>query len=176
VNELLLVKPNPTYSEQIWEYRSEFLSDLDSLHGASGLRNIATVEEWLANIEKNSCEETVMEGLVPATTYLAVRKADNRVVGMIDVRHRLNEFLLNSGGHIGYSVRLSERRKGYATEMVRLALIECRDRLNLAKVLIICDKDNTASAKTILANDGILENEILEDDGMIQRYWVNLGK
>ena len=174
MSELFLITPSNAYSEQIWEYRTEFLNHLDSLHGTAGLGNVVTVEEWLANIQKNSCEETVMEGLVPATTYLAVRRADNRVVGMIDVRHHLNEFLLNSGGHIGYSVRLSERRKGYATEMVRLALVECRDRLNLSKVLIACDKENIASAKTILTNGGILENEIPEDDGITQRYWVSL--
>jgi len=172
---LLLIEPSIAYSEQIWEYRAEFLNDLDSLHGTAGLRNVATVEEWLVNIEKNSCEETVMDGLVPATTYLAVRKADNQVVGMIDIRHHLNEFLLNSGGHIGYSVRPTERQKGYATEMVRLALVACRDKLNLSKVLITCNKENIASAKTILANGGVLENEIVEDGGITQRYWINLS-
>ena len=92
---------------------------------------------------------------------------------MIDIRHRLNDYLLNFGGHIDYSVRKSERQKGYATEMLALALIECM-KLNIKRVLITCDKDNIASAKTIINNGGILENEILEGSGITQRYWINL--
>ena len=175
MSELVLIKPSITYSKEIWDYRSAFLSDGDSLDGTAGLGNVEAVNEWLENLKKNSCEETVAEGLVPATTYLAVRKGDGQVVGMIDIRHRLSDFLLNSGGHVGYSVRRSERRKGYATEMVRLALKVCRDRLLLSKVLITCDKENIASAKTILANGGLLENEILEEGQITQRYWINLS-
>lgn len=87
---------------------------------------------------------------------------------MIDIRHRLNDYLLNFGGHIGYSVRKSERQKGYTTEMLALALIECM-KLNIKRVLITCDKDNIASAKTIINNGGILEGS-----GITQRYWINL--
>ena len=87
---------------------------------------------------------------------------------MIDIRHRLNDYLLNFGGHIDYSVRKSERQKGYATEMLALALIECM-KLNIKRVLITCDKDNIASAKTIINNGGILEGS-----GITQRYWINL--
>lgn len=94
---------------------------------------------------------------------------------MIDIRHRLNEFLLNFGGNIGYSVRKSERRKGYATEMLKLALKKCIE-LNIKKVLITCNKDNIGSAKTIISNGGILENEIFDpdDNKMTQRYWITL--
>lgn len=139
MRELTLMKPSTTYFKQIWEYRSEFLAQGDALHGCSGLDKVKTVDEWLANLEKNSCEETVTEGLVPATTYLAIGKTDHRLVGMINIRHRLNDFLFKSGGHIGYSVRPTERRKGYATEMVRLALKECCEALALSRVLITCD-------------------------------------
>jgi predicted acetyltransferase len=90
---------------------------------------------------------------------------------MIDIRHYLNDYLLRIGGNIGYSVRASERRKGYAKEMLRLALLKCR-KLDLEKVLITCFKHNIASAKTIIANGGILENEITDEDGITQRYWI----
>ncbi|MCL2559034.1 MAG: GNAT family N-acetyltransferase [Turicibacter sp.] len=172
MSELRLVNPTEAYAKQIWDYRAEFLNRSDDLAGCAGLKEVANVAEWLANLKKNSCEETVTEGLVPATTYLAIRNADRQIVGMIDIRHRLNDFLLKSGGHIGYSVHPAERRKGYAKEMVRLALIKCREELALSKVLITCDKANIASAKTIQANGGILENEIPENDRMTQRYWV----
>jgi len=85
----------------------------------------------------------------------------------------ISDYLLNFGGHIGYSVRKSERLKGYATEMLALGLIECKE-LNINKVLITCDKDNVASAKTIIANGGKLENEILEGNRTTQRYWISL--
>lgn len=173
MSEITLVKPSVAYSEKIWAYRAEFLAQGDNLAGCAGLDEVKSVDEWLANVERNNCEKTVVKGLVPATTYLAIRKSDDQLVGMIDVRHRLNAFLLRSGGHIGYSVRPSERRKGYATEMVRLALEACRDALGLSKVLITCDKENIGSAKTILANKGILENELSESDRITQRYWMS---
>ena len=95
------------------------------------------------------------------------------MVGIIDIRHRLNDYLLKFGGNIGYSVRKSERRKGYAKTMLALGLEECR-KLGLEKVLITCDKENIASAKTILACGGVLENEIPEERRITQRYWIAL--
>lgn len=92
---------------------------------------------------------------------------------MIDIRHRLNEYLLQFGGNIGYSVRPSQRRKGYATEMLALALEECR-KLGLDRALVTCDKTNIGSAKTIQKNGGVLENEVLEGDRITQRYWIAL--
>ena len=176
MNEIELVKPSVDYSKQIWDYRAEFISNNDNLAGCAGLEGAESVDEWLANIEMNSCETTVKAGLVPATTFLAVRTVDNQIVGMIDIRHRLNEFLLQSGGHIGYSIRPSERQKGYATEMLRLALIYFRETLVLEKVLITCDKENIASAKTIIANGGRLENELLENNRVTRRYWIVVRK
>lgn len=175
MSTLKLVTPDLSYAEQVWNYRSEFLNGGDNLAGSAGLEAVENVAEWLANIEKNSHEDTVAKGLVPASTFLLVRHSDNKVVGMIDIRHRLNDFLLKFGGHIGYSVRPDERRKGYAKEMVRLALGECRV-LGLQQILITCDSENVASARTILANGGVLENEIPEKERVTQRYWVDLGE
>lgn len=93
--------------------------------------------------------------------------------GSIDIRHRLNEYLLQFGGNIGYSVRPSQRRKGYATEMLALALEECR-KWGLNRALVTCDKTNIGSAKTIQKNGGVLENEVLEGDRITQRYWIAL--
>ena len=83
--------------------------------------------------------------------------------------------MFNFGGYIGYSIRKSERKQGYATEMLALALKECAN-LNMSKVLITCDKGNIASAKTMINNGAILENEIPEENGITQRYWITLNR
>ncbi|MDR3596653.1 GNAT family N-acetyltransferase [Clostridium sp.] len=172
MNRLKLILPTPEYKEKLMEYRREFIENGDSMHGTAGLRNAETFEEWYA-ICDNLSEETVRGGLVPATTYMAVSTKDDCLIGMIDIRHRLNDYLLNFGGHIGYSIRKAERQQGYATEMLALAVVECL-KLNIKKILITCDKNNIASAKTIINNGGKLEDETAEGNRIIQRYWITL--
>jgi predicted acetyltransferase len=173
MNRLKLVLPAPEYKEKIMDYKKEFLENGDSLDGTAGLKNAETFEQWYSAFCDNLKEETVREGLVPSTTFMAISTDNGGLIGMIDIRHRLNDYLLNFGGHIGYSVRKSERQKGYATEMLALALEECI-RLNIKKVLITCDKDNVASAKTMINNGAKLENEISEGKRITQRYWITL--
>lgn len=113
-------------------------------------------------------------GRVPDSTFFCLDEERNIIVGAVNIRHYLNESLLLDGGHIGDGVRPSERRKGIATKMIALALDECR-KLGIEKVLVVCDKDNIGSAKSIQNNGGIMENEI-EVDGVIeQRYWIELA-
>jgi predicted acetyltransferase len=104
---------------------------------------------------------------------MCIRENDNRLVGMIDIRHMLNDYLKSFGGHIGFSIRKSERRKGYAKEQLRMALLECK-KLNLNQVLITCDKDNAASRKVIISMNGVFENEVYDkfDNTITQRYWI----
>lgn len=93
---------------------------------------------------------------------------------MIDIRPRLNNQLLFTGGHIGYSVRKSERRKGYAKEMLRQALLLCRDEWRLDRCLLTCNAENIASGRTIEANGGVLENTVADGARMVKRYWIEL--
>lgn len=173
MNRLKLVLPTPEYKEKLMDYKREFIENGDSMDGAAGLNNAETFEEWYSAFLDNLKEETVRKGLVPATTYMAISTDNGRLIGMIDIRHRLNDYLLNYGGHIGYSVRKSERKQGYATEMLALALKEC-SKLNIKKVLITCDKENIASVKTMINNGAKLENEIPEGNRITQRYWITL--
>ena len=105
---------------------------------------------------------------------MTIRKSDNKIVGNLQIRHKLDEqFLIY--GHIGDSVRPSERRKGYATEQIRLALQKCKE-LGIDNVLMSCNKTNIGSAKSIINNGGILENEINVGNELMQRYWISLKK
>lgn len=112
-------------------------------------------------------------GLVPDSTFFCLDEERNIIVGAVNIRHSLNEALLVNGGHIGDGIRPSERRKGYATQMIGLALEECK-KLGIRKVLMVCDKDNIGSAKSIRNNGGVLENEITENGKTEQRYWIDL--
>jgi len=169
-----LVEPSKEYEMQILDYKSEFEVNGENLHGSSGLKKFINIGEWISHIMKNSKEETAKEGIVPSSTYLAVRLVDNKVIGMVNIRNYLNEYYLQFGGHIGYSVRKSERNRGYGKEILSNALEKCKER-NIAKVLITCDKDNIPSAKTIISNGGILENEVKNGENIIQRYWIFLA-
>ena len=109
MEKIILVKPNLSYADEILKYKKEFLEDEPIINGAAGLDRFPTVEDWLEELEKRSRKDTVPEGLVPSSTYLGIREKDNYIVGMIDIRHYLNEFLKQFGGNIGYSVRKNER-------------------------------------------------------------------
>lgn len=115
------------------------------------------------------------ESLVPDSTFFCLDTDRNIFVGAVNIRHQLNEGLLRNGGHVGDGIRPSERRKGLGTKMVGLALKECR-RLGIGRVLMVCDKQNIGSAKTIMNNGGVLENEIVVDGITEQRYWIDLSK
>lgn len=176
-DELELIFPSESYREEVMEYLQEFFdNEEDELAGDGGLDKLKDYDKWLKKIRNDVSENTIEIGKVPSTVFLCIRKNDGKIVGNIQIRHKLNDYLLRQGGHIGDSIRPSERRKGYATEMIRLALEECK-RLKIDKVLMTCDKDNIGSAKSIINNGGILENEILLDNGEIcQRYWIDLLK
>lgn len=175
--ELKLVFPTEEYKEQMEEYLREHWNKGEfELHGIGGLDKIKDFDKWIIKVKNDLTQEIKEEGRVPATLFLGVRKSDNKVIGTIQIRHKLNEKLLKDCGHIGDGVRPSERGKGYATEMIRLALEECK-KIGIKRVLMVCHKENIGSRKSIIKNGGELENEILDEDGkVIQRYWISLKK
>ena len=172
---MILTEPSLEYDEQIQAYRSEFLVSGGSMDGCGSLRRFDMTQDWLEQIESLRHPETVPTGLVQSTQYIYVRESDNKIVGVIQIRHYFNEFLEKYAGHIGYSVCPSERKKGYATQMLKLVLPECK-RLGIDKVLVCCVQGNEGSKKTILNNGGEYESTVYlkEQDEYLERYWIDL--
>ena len=173
MDKIILVKPDLSYADEIIKYKEESLAESPLINGSAGLDRFSSIEVWLEELKKRSCEDTVPKGLVPSSTYLAVREKDNYIVGMIDIRHYLNEYLTQVGGHIGYGVRKTERNKGYAKQMLKLALEKCKE-LKIKKVLITCDEDNIASEKVILSANAKLEDIRNVDGENKKRFWIDL--
>ena len=174
-----LIFPTIEHKQAVMEYRQEWLdSGLgEMINGSWGLqhKDYDSYKKWLDDIEKLVTGQSNNPNInVPASTYLAF--CGEKIVGNIQIRHRLNDYLLSTYGHIGYAVRPSERRKGYATHMLALALGKYRE-MGIGKVLISCDKSNTSSVKTISKNGGIFGKEFAEDDGnIVQQYWIMLNE
>ena len=172
---LKLIRLNREYEQQLGEMICEWKADQE--------RNHTNCSPWVifkndyhdfdSYLEHLETKEAV-GGLVPDSVFFLLDEDQNRLLGAVNIRHYLNETLMKEGGHIGDGIRPSERRKGYATEMIRLALIECK-KLGIDRVLMICDKENIGSAKSIQKNGGVLECETADSNGVIQqRYWIAL--
>lgn len=168
---LKLVEPNILYKEELIKFKEEFLINNETMHGGANLSS-SDIDIWLDSVEKSKSEETVEEGLVPASILIMV-DGKNNIIGIVNIRYRLNDFLLKVGGHIGYSIRKSERNKGYGTELLRLSILECK-KLNLEKILVTCDDDNIGSRKVIENNKGIYENTIEFEGDRVERYWIEI--
>lgn len=171
MKDLRLMFPLPEHRDAALAYRQEYIDCRESwIHGSGGFMYADDYESWLEKI--TNAQTAAQTGWVNCSTYFAF--VDDKIVGTIQIRHTLNDELINTGGHIGYGVRPSERQKGYATKMLSLALEKCR-KFGIEKALITCDKDNTASAKTIIKGGGLLENEYIEENAnVVQRYWITL--
>lgn len=173
MDDIKLIFPTIKYKESALLYiKDHFDNGEFAVHGDGGLDIATSYEEWLDKISFDLDLETTED--VPTTTFFAVRECDDKVVGTLRVRHVLDDYFSTYGGHIGYGVSPKERKKGYATKMLKDALEFCKT-LNIKDVLITCNKSNIASAKTILKCGGILEDEIDKDDGKVfQRYWIHI--
>jgi predicted acetyltransferase len=173
MNEIELVKPNPSHETKALDYIQEHKNNNEfDLHGGALLEKSESFAVWLKQLAENSDKSTVNKDWVISSTFFAIRRKDEKIMGMVDIRHELNDFLESYGGHIGLGVRPTERNKGYATEILKKALNYCKE-LGLSKVMVACYKENTASAKVISKCGGILEKEFVYTDGkVVQIFWI----
>ena len=171
-----LVLPTMAYKEKAIEFIDEFKEHNSEINGSGALEGYledSTYEEWLKKVLADIDIANVQKPRVPALTYFYVREEDDRIVGMINLRLALNDFLRTEGGHIGYCIRPTERRKHYATDMLAKAL-EIYDTMSIKEVFLGCDKDNEASAGVIRNCGGELIEELYSEtfQAEIQRYVI----
>lgn len=175
MDRIELIKPEIYHKNICEEFKNEFFSSGEYVINGSGLLDKMEYLDWLKNTEQNRSPKTVRTDWVVSDTFLAICKSDGRLIGIIDIRHSLdNLFLSQYGGHIGYSVRPSERQNGYATEMLA-QILNYAENIGLKKVMLGCYSDNIASKRTIeKCNGKLFENKPYIDGKMMDVYWIEL--
>ena len=171
MDEVKLVLPTHQHREQAEEYKRKSLAEGSHISGSAHLHKY-DFDAWL-----KYCDDlrsgNIKDDLSGAVQYIAIRTSDNKMVGMMQIRHTLTPFLEKYGGHVGYSVAPDERGKGYATAMVKLAMTDCKKH-GITDVLISCRKSNIASRRVIEKCGGRFANEVEYEDVILTRYWVKL--
>lgn len=170
-----LIQPSLDLLDALQVYQETF-DNPGHIAGSGSITTFPTIEDWLIAMKLYENEETLPnEGRVPSRQYVLVQETPQQIIGMLALRMRLNDYLLNYGGHIGYSIAPSARKKGYGSFMLKESLKEAKN-FGLARVLITCDDDNLASAKVIEKNHGILEDRRFDEENQkrVRRYWITI--
>lgn len=173
MNQLIITKPTLAHKEAILTFRREFNAVFDELHGSSELNSFTDngFVGWFTYINTPAGTQWFGYEKVTDSTYIAL--LGETVVGFVNVRHHLTEFLLNYGGHIGYSTHPDYQGQGIATAMLGFG-IETLKGLGVDKVLVTCADDNIASAQVIIKNGGVLENVVMVNDKKVRRYRIDV--
>ena len=168
-DELVLIVPSQDLKEEILQYKEEHFKYRDiQVHGSGGLAYYDDFDSWLEHI--NSIRKA--ENDIQTSTFFSRRLSDGKLIGCIKIHHTLNDELKN-GGHIAYGIRPSERRKGYAAKQLNL-ILNFAKQSGLHQVIVACDKDNVASARTAISCGGVLLKEFSEDSVIKQHYSFEL--
>ena len=170
-----LIKPTKEYKKDIFAYKREMIENGNiALNGCGGLDVYDNYEEWMSHILSYSVKEQIKDTrYVEGSQWILVDTEIKRVLGMVNIRHELNDYLRKAGGHIGYSVRPSERNKGYGTLQLQKALAFLKTK-GVSEALVTCSDNNVGSYKTIESCNGILENKIVLDGETVRRYLIKI--
>ncbi|MFD0710492.1 GNAT family N-acetyltransferase [Paenibacillus sp. GCM10027626] len=168
---VFLVKPSIEYQAEYLDFYEEWKTSGELIVPWVVSKDPSDFEGMLQFLLESENQEALSENWVPSSTFWLVT-ASKRVVGAVNIRHSLNEKLFNCGGHIGYGIRPAERRKGYATKLLSMALEKTKE-LGIGKILVVCDESNIASEKTILKNGGMPDTSFTEGNGnVVKRFWI----
>lgn len=170
--KVVLVKPSVDLEGEYLDFYNEWKESGENMIPWVIEKDPSVFREMVHFLHNNEKGENLPQGWVPDSTYWLVDE-DNKILGVVNIRHSLTERLSNCGGHIGYGIRPSERRKGYATQILSLALEKTSD-LGIHRVLVVCDAANIASERTILKNGGKEDISFTEEDGnVVKRFWIS---
>ena len=172
MKEIKLEQISSKHKDEIYRIKNEYDQINDDYNGAFFIKDIDSYEKKINDLD--NCSRGIIDNpeYVPYICYVAVDE-DDKIVGVCSLRYELNDYLLKFGGHVGYSVVPSERKKGYATKILELLLEEAKKK-NINRVLITCNSTNIGSMKVVEKNGGKLENEIEHDGIVTKRYWINI--
>lgn len=171
-----LIKPTLEHEAVLKAYIQDMIQNNDSCHGCGSIEDYERYEDWLKHIESYAVKALIPKDskYVEGSQYFLWDEDNQQVVGMVNIRHELNAYLLKFGGHIGYSIRPSYRNKGYAKLQLNMALDILKQK-GVERALVTCNADNIASMKTILACGGVEDTPNVEPDGtVIKRFWITL--
>ena len=165
-----LVFPSEENREDVLDFYAEFENNGETCIGYSGYSDY---DNWLRGMQNRKAGKDLPEGYVRENFYLCYEK--DRLVGVFSLKFSLTPYLFLYGGHIGYAVRVSERGKGIASEILSKGLSAAKE-MGFEKLLLVCDEDNFASEKVILKNNGIFENRVFDssENVFVKRYWIEL--
>lgn len=171
--QLILSKPSIELEEEYLSFYQEWKQSGETMVPWVIEKDPSNFEAMVQSLLESEDGINLPEGWVPDSTFWLINE-NNRVLGAVNIRHRLTERLMDRGGHIGYGIRPTERRKGYATKLLALSLEKVKG-FGVDKALITCDESNTASLRTILNNGGVQDTDFIEEDGnVIKRFWIEI--
>ncbi|NIK69712.1 MULTISPECIES: GNAT family N-acetyltransferase [unclassified Paenibacillus] len=169
--DVYLVLPALEWKEPYLDFYREWIGSGEDIVPWVVEQDPSDFQAMIGWLEDMSNGIGLQEGWVASSTYWLATE-DRRIVGAVNIRHALSPWLMERGGHIGYGIRPSARRQGYATKLLALSLGKTRE-LGIQRVLVCCDENNAASARTILNNGGIEDKSFTEENGnVIRRFWI----
>ena len=174
-SQLGLVKPTMELKDEYLAFYHEWVESGEEMIPWVIKKDPSNFKEMIQFLHNHEMGKDIPEGWVNDSTYWLINE-DNKVLGVVNIRHELTEYLENCGGHIGYGIRPSERRKGYATKLLSLSLEKAKE-LGIQKALVVCDESNRGSFRTIVKNGGVPDKDFIEEDGnVVKRFWINTSE